>query len=205
MKGFWIWERLRRCYTMAIPTDLESQINAERSQTYQGRTKVPIHILLFESDNQMGSHPLDPKNVTRLLRIFQLEECFHLESEHHVSVLINIQVLNTVLSDARLQSEDLMICENPSKLNINISLFCLHEKHWLKAANEFLDPHDKWWVIDLYLDGLSSKNQKSIGQELTSVCRYWSLFESGHQEEILKFQEFLWWWYLPELTVSPAA
>lgn len=141
---------------MAIPTDLESRMNAERSRTYRGRAKVSIHVLLFESDNQMGSRPLDPKNVTRLLQIFQLEGCLRLEPEHHVPVLINIQVLNAVLGDARLQSGDLMTCKDPPKLNINVPLLCLHGKHRLKAANEFLDPHDKWWVVDLYLDGLSS-------------------------------------------------
>ncbi len=133
-------------------TELKYQINAERSWAYWGCVKVPIHILIFESNTQLSSCFLDLKNVVRLHWIFQLKECLYLKSEHHVSALIDSQVLTAVLSNAELQSEKLMICDDSSKLNINVSLLCLHRKHWLRAVNEFLDLFNKWWVVDLYLN-----------------------------------------------------
>ena len=143
---------MRCSYTMTMVTDLKSQMITVSSWAYWGCVKVSICILVFESDNQLSSCFLDLKNVIRLHWIFQLKKCFCLKSEHHVSALINCQNLNTVLSNTELQPEDLMICDDSSILNINVSLVCLHRKHWLRAVNEFLNPHDKWWVVDLYLN-----------------------------------------------------
>lgn len=138
---------------MATPTELEYRRNVERSRAYRGRAKVPIRLLRFESDTWSGTRSLDPKNVARLRRIFQLEGCLRLEPEHHVPALISSQYLDTALSDAMLQPGKLMTCDDPPMLNICAPLLCLHGKHRLNAANEFLDPLDKWWVVDLYLNG----------------------------------------------------
>ena len=137
---------------MTTLTNLKSQMIAARSWVYWGCVKESICILVSENNNQLSSCSLNLKNVVRLCWIFQLEKCLHLESEHHVSALINRQNLNTVLSNAELQPEDLMTCVDSSILNINVSLVCLHRKHWLRAVNEFLNPCNKWWVVDLYLN-----------------------------------------------------
>ncbi len=172
---------------MATPAELEYRTIAERSRAYRGRAKVPIHILLSESDSQLGSRPLDPKNVARLLRIFQLEGCCRLEPEHHVPALINGQVLAAVLNDARLQPGNLMTCDDPPKLNINVPLICLHGKHRLKAANEFLDPHDKWWIVDLYLDGLSPIYQALAIRGLTTFVDIEANSKAAIREEYFEY------------------
>jgi hypothetical protein len=33
-----------------------------------------------------------------------------------------------------------------------LSLICLHGRHRLLAALEFLSPKDQWWIVDVYLD-----------------------------------------------------
>ena len=158
---------------MIMLTNLKSQMIAARSWAYWGCVKVSICILVSENNNQLSSHFLDFKNVVRLCWIFQLEKCLRLKSEHHVSALINCQNLNTVLSNAELQPENLMTCDDPSILNINVSLVCLHRKHQLRAVNEFLNPYDKWWVVDLYLNSSVFHKLRGCFDELTALDRYW--------------------------------
>jgi len=105
---------------------------------------VQIQYLKFEDDNQMGARTLDFKNIVRLVQIFELERCFRLKPKHYVPALVNRQALNAVLSEARMNATDLLQCGEPLTLNINFSLVCLHEKHHLHTAGQFLNPNDKW-------------------------------------------------------------
>ena len=139
---------------MSTNTVYDSALASERSRAYRGHAKVQIQHLKFEDDSQMGAGALDSKNITRLVQIFELEGCFRLELEHYVPALVNRQALDAVLSEARMNAMDLLQCGEPPTLNVTFPLVCLHGKHRLHAAGQFLNPNNKWWVVDLYLDGL---------------------------------------------------
>jgi len=160
-------------HSMSTTTVYDSALAAERSRAYRGHAKVQIQYLKFEDDNQMGARALDSKNIARLVQIFELEGCFRLEPEHYVPALVNRQALDAVLSEARMNATDLLQCGEPPTLNINFPLVCLHGKHRLHAAGQFLNPNDKWWVVDLYLDGLHRCPTVNAEQCLISVCRSW--------------------------------
>jgi hypothetical protein len=131
-------------------------------------------------------------------------KCFHLESEHHVSALINCQNLNTVLSNAELQPENLMTCDDSSILNINVSLVCLHRKHQLRAVNEFLNSLisdelliSTWTVLFSQIERLlwwtdSSWQILMLSWKQSSERNIWIL-------------EIFWWWYLLKPTFSSTA
>lgn len=153
------YEKVRRYLKniMATPTDLDSNIAAERSRAYRGAAKVQIRHVLFEDNNQLGARPVDPKNVARLLKIYELEGCFRLEPEHHVPVLISSEALSAALRAAQLEAGSLMTCGEPPSLDLPyFPIVGLHGIHRLKAANQHLDPDDKWWVVNFYLNGRCS-------------------------------------------------
>ena len=118
---------------------------------------MQIRWLVFEDDWERGTRPLDPKNVARLVKIFNLEGCFRWESEHYVPALINPKALYKALTAANRTAEDLFaVTEEPVSLELSDSLICLHKRHCLEAAKQYLETKDKWWVVDLYLNGMFS-------------------------------------------------
>lgn len=123
---------------------------------FRGQAKIHLKHLTFETDSLPGTRRLDDSNVDRLVKIFELEGCSPLEPEHHVPVIISLDVLNWALNNAHKSLSDLLSCANPPWISpeSDVRLVCLHGKHRLAAAQEFLKPGHKWWVVDLYLDSV---------------------------------------------------
>ncbi|KAK5400801.1 hypothetical protein LTR06_011261, partial [Exophiala xenobiotica] len=48
---------------------------------------------------------------------------------------------------------------------VGVRLTCLHGRHRIQAALEFLPARDKWWIADLYLADSSSDVQRSLIEE----------------------------------------
>lgn len=142
---------------MDTSPELDLHLCTERNRVYKGRAKVEIRWLSFTDDWERGTRPLDPKNVARLAKIFDLEGCFRREPEHYVPALINLQALEEALTLANHNAGELFaVTEEPVSLPLSNSLICLHGRHRLEAAKQYLEVGDKWWVVDLYLDGLFS-------------------------------------------------
>ena len=152
---------------MADGPDLEQQASSERSRAYLGRAKILIHRLVFEADKSCEVRPLDGKNVSRLHRIFELEGCSRLDPDNHVPTLIKRKVLADALGNGGSLDVSLGGCGEPSLLEVEEPLVCLHGRHRLAAAKQyFFQPEQKWWIVDLYLDGMradfSSRNAVSL-------------------------------------------
>jgi hypothetical protein len=45
------------------------------------------------------------------------------------------------------------------KFPVGFQLECLHGRHRLQARRETLPSRDKWWTVDLYLEGMSISNE----------------------------------------------
>lgn len=119
------------------------QIFREKSRAFCGSVKIPLDKLRGE---ELPHNPrqFDEKNVTRLLDIFNKDDCQRREPDNHVPVLIPRSALP----------------EGPLRVGVDLQLFnpdypltYLHGRHRLEAARKFLSGNDRWWVADLYSDG----------------------------------------------------
>ena len=88
-----------------------------------------------------------------------MKSCSRLDPNHHVPVLIGRAGLTDAY--ARAKSESTVATNLDSILNIVMDspLTCLHERYGLAAATQFLQPEDKWWIVnfDFDLDGMHMK------------------------------------------------
>ena len=137
----------------------DERLERERRLNYRGTARVSLDVLQFLVDD---SQELDENNVERLKRIFQREGCRRQFVSNHILVAIDQACLDTALGLSRLSSaalfaqpsNDTGVGDYPElQFPDGVRLTCLHGRHRIQAAREFLSPHDKWWIADLYLTG----------------------------------------------------
>ncbi|MCJ1473162.1 hypothetical protein MMC13_001813 [Lambiella insularis] len=156
---------------------LESRVFAETNSAYYGKVKLPLLHLQYENDSITGTRPLDPQNVKRLRKIYELEGCHRLEPEHHVPVLIERSVLEGALSATNLQIPQLRESQEPRPLHLgsDVRLTCLYGKHRLEAAKQHFEPCEKWWIVDLYSHGKFEADlcsaKLNVGSDLPDSAR----------------------------------
>lgn len=137
---------------MATETNEELRKFEKKQSCFRGSAKIHLKHINFECDDLY----LDPKNVARLLQVFQLEGCFRLDLEHHIPAIIDEDELRRSLQKSGIASGDLFRRQAPPTLDLDTStttLKCLHGRHRIEAAKEHLLPGDKWWTVDLYSNG----------------------------------------------------
>ena len=143
----------------------DSKIEGERRARYQRTARVSLEVLPDQSTE------LDKAHVEYLLEIFRREGCRPQPVQNHILVLIHQSCLHTALERPGIDAvapitppvEDYRMLQLP----VGTKLECLHGKHRIQAARDFLSPREKWWVADLY----------SSGVYLLPVFRLFSLFE----------------------------
>jgi hypothetical protein len=143
----------------------------ERQSHYRGRAKLSIDKLQFSSEHEHVAGAVDPKNIERLVKIFASEGCLRHEPEHHVPILISETTLQTSLQFSELtQAQLLDIRQSPRELRLTGSntVLALHGRHRIDAAKRFLDPIDRWWVVDIYGDGLSHSAVSELRTEYSN-------------------------------------
>jgi hypothetical protein len=116
------------------------QIFWEKARAFCGSVKIPLDKLQPEALPE-NPRQFDEENAERLLRIFR-EDCQRWEPDNHVPVLIS----RSALPDGPLG--DILNPEYP--------LIYLHGRHRLEAASRFFNGNDRWWIADLYSDGMST-------------------------------------------------
>lgn len=136
---------------MPTPIDERSLLERKRSH-YKGSAKVPISLLQTHAES---SFTIDSKNVTRLIRVFELEGCYRLEPSHHVPATISRQHFERSLKQKKIDHDQLF---DPSDLPLidPEGVIVLHGRHRLEAAHAYLEPEERWWVVDFYDDGKDS-------------------------------------------------
>lgn len=130
--------------------DLEKRRAQSRLASFRGTAKVKLTHLSFPNPISC----VDPKNVNRLKRVFELEGCSRLEPEHHIPALVDDEVFNNITAnvDFDLQhlkgawAEQLIELQFPE----DYKLECLHGQQRVAAAEVVLSASDRWWVVDLY-------------------------------------------------------
>lgn len=132
-----------------------NNLAAQRLQYYQGCVVIEFQHLKFNNGFAPGSRFLDEQNVTRIIKIFEIEGCGNLEPEHRVAALVDGETLSKALSLSGLTRESIL---DPTKqpllfLENDAQLTCVYGRHRLRAAETF---GEKRWLVDLYLDRTSS-------------------------------------------------
>jgi hypothetical protein len=122
--------------------DLE--IFREKARAFCGSVKIPLDKLRHE---ELPDNPrqLDDKNVARLLDVFQKRGCQPREPDNHVPALIS----RSALPEVRVRADGDFQLFDPDQ-----PLTYLHGRHRLEAARQFLTGNERWWIVDLYSDGL---------------------------------------------------
>ncbi|UDD63794.1 hypothetical protein AFCA_011053 [Aspergillus flavus] len=126
---------------------------------------------MFEGEEVLGSRPLDPKNVDRLAKIYEVEGCQQLEPEHRVAALIKEDILYQTIEQCNIIPNALFDYANPPTLsfNQNVRLLCLYGKHRLKAAEIHAVAS---WLVDLYLDDIPAEAIIQLREESTNAKNF---------------------------------
>lgn len=135
--------------------DPERQLAAEQQIKYQGTAIVELEHISFDP---LIDQEVDQRNVERLSKIFLQNGCQRLNVRNHVTATIPRRFLDRVRHAAGLTLDQLRsLRQSPPRLDFSgTEVKCLHGKHRLKAAAEVLPHSDRWWTVDLYLDGLNA-------------------------------------------------
>ena len=140
--------------TFAVPG---MDLLAERSRLFYGSVKVWLSQLVYE-DLLTNPRQLDPKNVNRLLEIYRLEGCHRFDLKHRIPALIDKLTLDRALQKSSVTPSTLNSVEEPQLLDFGRGIVYLHGRHRLEAAKTFLEADDKWWVVDLFSEGMISSS-----------------------------------------------
>lgn len=140
-------------------------------------------LVRFESLNweEHKIRQLDPKNVLRLKKIFEKEGCRSLKVGNHIPAIVDGHHLDTAIENAKrkeawptgvLPSSYAMIdTENGyPELEFPGGINCLHGFHRIQAGKE-LRPAEKWWIVDLYLSGISYEMKAILDEEYSNEER----------------------------------
>ncbi|CEL06328.1 hypothetical protein ASPCAL07434 [Aspergillus calidoustus] len=141
-------------------TDSERHLTTERQLKCQGTAKIELDHISFQP---LISREIDWNNVERLRQIFAKDGCQRQDIRNHVTATVSRQQLRRACHAARVTAEELKSHQQQyPRLDFRGSqVQCLHGQHRLKAAEETLAPSDRWWTVDLYLDGLMPKHNLS--------------------------------------------
>ena len=125
---------------------------AQRDAKYRGSVRIPLRCMRFIEPVPAQTTHLDPDNVLRIIKIFELEGCFRDDHENRIPALIsshNLRLLSLSYVYPAQTGVPPYLANPPFEF-----LQCLHGKHRHAAAKRhFQTDADLWWTVDLYEDG----------------------------------------------------
>jgi hypothetical protein len=98
------------------------------------------------------------KNMLRFKGALMGGRCSLLDPEHHITALINMNTLNKGLEKSGLNATTLVNAIDPPHLSLEgaVVLPCLRGRDLLEAIRRVLPPGQRWVVVKLYVDSMSS-------------------------------------------------
>jgi hypothetical protein len=140
--------------------DQERRLAVERRIKYKGTARIRLDVLHFQWNEP---RELNQKNLERLKKCFRTEGCRRLELENHIPATIKESQLDEVIVASGISADALLSNLNNDypelKFPADYQLECLHGRHRVQAGRETLPSRDKWWTVDLYLEGMSISNE----------------------------------------------
>lgn len=130
-------------------------------RNYRGQAKVPLECL-----NQFKADVRDAhRGAIETLKVaFQKEGCRRLIPENYIPVVLTEANLQLVMELSGLRNEDIMKRSGDLpflKVPAGI-LTCLHGKQRFEAAHQTLKGTDRWWTVELFVDGMSPSSLVAI-------------------------------------------
>ena len=128
----------------------------EKQSSFRDFVKIHLKHIRFNDLNERKVETdfhLNTKNVARLVKIFEIQECLRLNIEHYISTIIDEQILQDSIKTFELKSSEDLLNRRISfmlQLSSTLNLHCLHNKHRIAVAKKFLFLDDKWWVVNFY-------------------------------------------------------
>ncbi len=130
----------------------DERISQDKLCKYKGTARVQLSNLVFPHSTRQ----VDIKVIEQLKRDFDGEGCIRGEPSHRIPAIIDDLTLETNLERLNLNTEDFKKrASNPPSFHLgrNVMLECLHGKHRVLAAQDYLSPSQRWWIVDLYGTG----------------------------------------------------
>jgi hypothetical protein len=128
----------------------ERALAAEKSAKSRGSASIKLEALDFQRDS-------DERNTRRLKNLFRKGGHHRLDSRNHVLAVIDTQSLENALRDSNVSADMLLDNSQGSYRELNFppgfKLRCLHGLDRAQAAAQSLPPHDRRWVVDLFVEG----------------------------------------------------
>lgn len=137
----------------ALFTEGELEQASERRLKYQGAARVKISDI---NCNGPESNFLDQKNVERLCNIFRKTRCQRFELANYIPATVSGQALAEAIQAAGISARSLLVSTAKDMPILRFSenqLTALHGRHRLCAGTRVLTPTERWWTVDIYLDG----------------------------------------------------
>jgi hypothetical protein len=129
----------------------EERISRDKHAKYRGSAQVSIEHLDFP-------HPcrhIDINVIGQLIRNFEGEGC--IKDTNRIPAIINDSILYAGLNKLETSAESFKAISNsaPPRLHLErgVKVECLHGQHRVLAAKKFLDPSERWWIVDFYGSG----------------------------------------------------
>lgn len=126
----------------------------QRASNYRGTVRVKLEALRFGVE---GSRQPDVQNVKRLRQIFQDQGCYRLDPENRIPAVIDQQTLENAMQLSGTTLAALLQIPQTSppflKFPPGFQLQCLKGQSRAKAAEMVLRAEQRWWGVDLYLEG----------------------------------------------------
>lgn len=146
---------------MTTLVTLDHQLEHEKHAKYRGSFNIRIDCINYKNTLIIGGKSQQKENQS-LERLLEEENCSRRDNaRYHAMALISPSILAESLRISGLDESNLKFTSAPYprlELPDGIKLDCLHGSGRLAAANRLLSGPDKWWVIDLLLDGMFSIN-----------------------------------------------
>ncbi|OAF56685.1 hypothetical protein VC83_07154 [Pseudogymnoascus destructans] len=154
------------------------RFETERRLFCKGSALVKLESLNWE-ESKIRQH--DPKNVLWLKKIFEEDGCRSLKVGNHIPAIVDQHHLDTAIENAK-QKELWNAGVLPSiyatidsengypELEFPGGIICLHGFHRIQAGKA-LRPAEKWWIVDLYLSGISYEMRTILDEEYSNEDR----------------------------------
>lgn len=166
----------------------------------------------------------DPRHVEYIKRIFQKEGCRPQQVRHHIPAIVDQHAIDIALEDAQRKDRwnkntlpsnyaTIDTRDGYPELDFPGGIECLRGRHRIEAGKEYLDPTEKWWIVDLYLSGISyelktlliedyaNEAKPSDGEIYRKILEYRSLRGNLHSKvspTTCVSLEMRWWTLLPK-------
>ncbi|KAF4251664.1 hypothetical protein CNMCM8980_005533 [Aspergillus fumigatiaffinis] len=152
---------------------IDKEILRDKRLRSRGRAKVSLKNLQYHGISSRGE--VNDKHVNRLAEVFRAEGCARLhDPNHYVPAVISPEDLRDALVYSEMRLLDLMQDGEPRTLYFRrgIRIRVLHGEHRLRAAEQFLEPTEQWWTVDLYTTELSEATQQCIREEYSHQLEF---------------------------------